>query len=52
MTYPYLGHAIIIDNLATELPETVADVENLKSTLELIGFKVKIYKDLNFQVKL
>ena len=50
MVLPKLGHAVLLNNLATDLPDTVADVEALRSTLETIGFKVKIEKDLNFQV--
>ena len=51
MTLPDLGHAVVINNLATQLPEMVPVVETLESTLETIGFKVKSYKDFNVQVK-
>ena len=45
-----LGHALILNNLAIEIPDTVADVEALATTLTKIGFKVKQYTDINFQV--
>ena len=45
-----LGHAVILNNLATDIPDTVGDVEALATTLTKIGFKVKQYKDMNFQV--
>ena len=51
MTLPDLGHAVVINNLATQLPETVPGVETLESTLETVGFKVKSYKDFSVQVK-
>ena len=51
MRCPELGHALIINNLATEIPKTEQHVEDLKSNLETIGIKVKSYKDVNFQVR-
>ena len=45
-----MGHAVLINNLATKVPDTVADVDAMKSTLETIGFRVKCSKNLNFKV--
>ena len=46
-----LGHAVLLNNLAMKIPETVADVETLRSTLETIGFRVECRNNLNFKVK-
>ena len=51
MTLPDLGQAVVINNLARQVPETVPGVQTLESNLETIGFKVKSYKDFNAQVK-
>ena len=45
-----LGSAVIINNLALEVPDTVQDVKALGSTLETIGFKVESHNGLNAQV--
>ena len=50
MNLPRLGSAVIINNLALEVPDTVQDVKALSSTLETIGFKVESHKDFNTQV--
>ena len=50
MKLPRLGSAVIINNLALEVPDTVQDVKDLSSTLETIGFKVESQKDFNTQV--
>ena len=50
MGLPNLGHAVIINNLATQVPDTVQYVETFTTTLTKIGFKVNQYKDMNFQV--
>ena len=51
MKLPNLSHAVIVNNLATENPETIPGMDSLVTTLMEIGFKVKQYKDINFQVK-
>ena len=51
MILPELGHAVILNNLEIEIPETVQDVENLKSVLKTIGFKVTSYTDKNARVR-
>ena len=50
MMQPYLGRAWLLNNLATDFPDTVPDVDALKSSLETIGLQVTSYKDRNFQV--
>ena len=47
-----MGHAVLLNNLATKVPETVADIEAMKSTLETIGFRVECRNNLNFKVTL
>lgn len=55
MNHPRRGLAIIFNhetfNLASLKPRngTEADCNNLKSTLELLGFEVRSYKDLTFK---
>ena len=51
MILPELGHAVILNNLEIEIPETVQDVEALRSVLKTIGFKVTSYKDKNSRVR-
>ena len=41
---------MIVNNLAIELPDTVGDVEVLSSTLEAIGFNVKMKQNVNVKV--
>ena len=50
MGLPNLGHAVIINNLATQVPDSVQCVETFTTTLTKIGFKVNQRKDMNFQV--
>ena len=50
MKLPRLGSAVIINNLALEVPDTVQDVKALSSTLETIGFEVESHNGLNAQV--
>ena len=51
MNLPYLGSAVIINNRATENPETESDVGAFESTLKTIGFKVfSNFKDQNVEV--
>ena len=51
MDLPNLGHAVVINNMATQVPDTIEHVNSLATTLTKIGFNVKQYKDINFQVK-
>ena len=50
MTLPELGHAIIINNLRSQAPDTVSDVQALRAALETVGFNVECYDDCNVQV--
>ena len=50
MTHAELGHAIIINNLKCQAPDTVSDVHALRAALETVGFNVKCYDDCNIQV--
>ena len=50
MVEPYLGHAVVINNLATEVPDTVEYVHTFTETLTKIGFKVDLKKDMSFKV--
>ena len=47
-----MGHAVLLNNLAMKIPETVADIDTIKRTLETIGFRVECRNNLNFKVTL
>ena len=50
MTLPILGNVFIINNLRTEVPAKVDDVEVLDAALRTVGFSVKIHNDCTAQV--
>ena len=52
MTLPHLGHAIIVNNIASEMPGSLRDVEALKAAYRMIGFDVQVHNDLTTQVHL
>ena len=45
-----LGHAVIVNNVASEMLGSQKDVTALKAAYETIGFDVHIYTDCNAQV--
>ena len=47
-----LGYAVLINNLATEIPDTTKDIETLRSALKRTGFMVSSRNNLNYQVML
>ena len=52
MSSPNLGHAVILNSLALEVPDTIPDVQALQEILQTLGFKVKLHSSvfLNVQV--
>ena len=50
MTLPRLGHAIILNNIASEMPGFLRDVEVLKAAYKTIGFDVQVHNDCSAQV--
>ena len=52
MGKPDLGHALIINNVASEFPQSERDVEALRAAYQLVGFKVIVFNDCNEQVSL
>ena len=52
MGKPDLGHALIINNVASEFPQSERDVEALRAAYQLVGFKVIVFNDRNEQVSL
>ena len=50
MSLANLGHAIIINNVANEMPGSMEDVEALKETYEKVGFKVQVHTNCTSQV--
>ena len=51
MTLPNLGHAVIINNVAGELPGSMKNVEALKTTYEKVGFQVHVHTNCSVQVR-
>ena len=52
MSLPYLGYAVVINNLSSDVEHWVLDVECIKSALDTVGFQVKAYNDCNVQVSI
>ena len=52
MNLPRLGHAIIVNNIASEMPGSLRDAEALKVAYKTIGFDVQVHNDLSTQVHL
>ena len=50
MSKPYLGYAVVINNLSSDVRHWVLDAECIKSALDTVGFRVKAYNDCNVQV--
>ena len=51
MDLPRLGHAIIVNNVATEQEGTMKDVRALAEAFKILGFIVQVRLDLNQQVR-
>ena len=45
-----LGHAIIVNNVASEMPGSLRDVEALEGAYETVGFDVQVHNDCDVQV--
>ena len=43
MDLPSLGHAVIVNNVAEEMPGSQADVEALRSAYQKVGFEVQVH---------
>ena len=50
MHLPYMGNAIIINNVATKMPGSQADVKALQAVYKEMGFDVYCYRDCTVQV--
>ena len=50
MTLSRLGHAIIVNNVAEEMPGSQVDVEALRSAYQKVGFDVQVHTDCEVQV--
>ena len=51
MDLPKLGHAIIVNNVTSEIPGSRADVAALQEAYEAVGFDVQVHTDCNAKVK-
>ena len=52
MALPKLGHAVIINNIASELSGSNEDVKALKESYETVGFEVQVHENCSAQVPL
>ena len=50
MNLPKLGHAVIINNVASEMPGSNEDVKALKQTCQTVGFNVQVHDNCTAQV--
>ena len=50
MNLPKLGHAVIINNIASEMPGSKEDVKALKEAYETVGFEVQVHENCTVQV--
>ena len=51
MRAPSLGHAVIINNVASEFPGTRVDAASLEETYRIMGFTVTMASDCSGKVK-
>ena len=45
MNLPRLGHAVIINNIASKMPGSKEDVKALKDAYETVGFEVQVHEN-------
>ena len=50
MSEQNMGHAVIINNVASEFPGTRVDAAALKETFKTMAFTVRVETDCNLQV--
>ena len=50
MDLPKLGHAVIINNIASEMPGSNEDVKALKESYETVGYQVQVHENCSVQV--
>ena len=50
MNLPDLGHAVIINNIASEIPGSNEDVKALKQSCQTVGFEVQVHENCTAQV--
>ena len=50
MTLQNLGHAVIINNVAGEVPGSNMDVTALRTAYQSVGFKVHVHTNCTAQV--
>ena len=50
MNLPKLGHAVIINNIASEMPGSKEDVKALYKAYKTVGFDVQVEENLTEQV--
>ena len=50
MGRPKLGHAVIINNVHSQIPGSQIDVELLEECYKTVGFYVQVHQDCDTQV--
>ena len=51
MNLPKLGHAVIVNNVAKEMPGSMEDVKALKIACQTVGFDVDVHLNLTKTVR-
>ena len=51
MTLPRLGHAIIVNNVASEMPGSMRDVDALVAAYETIELDLQVHHNCDRQVQ-
>ena len=52
MKLPKMGHAVIINNIASEMPGSNEDVEALKESYKTVGFEDHFHENCTVQVQI
>ena len=50
MDLPRLGYAVIVNNVASDIPGSSRDVEALELAYETVGFNVQVHNDCDEKV--
>ena len=52
MALPKLGHAIIINNIASEMPGSKEDVKALTEAYQTVGYEVQVHENCTAKVRI
>ena len=46
MNLPKLGHAVIVNNVAKEMPGSMNDIKALEAAFKAVGFQVEVHTNM------